>query len=525
MVAVEGVRLSSPDLGRRYETLTGDVLGGVWYSQEAVEGMPVSASSRETMRCVEQAPLSTVNELSAMYGRSIQVIHRGLNELMDRGMVDRHEVGGRRGRRLRWHLTEECKALVGAGFGLWHDEWALCRLLERMPAVEAIYDAAGQLSALGRLRSFQWFGRAVWDAAVVYERGWAVFLWAGLWQDERRLRVVMGRLGPDLNRLRAWQVPAWPAVVCFVVHDEWQRELVVRAARREGLEDSVVVWCVSDRQWSGDGEPEGCRGWVTEFVYARETAEGLWKRRVRDSVWNVVGGEFAWRVLLAVVEWERITLAGLRRAVGEARRGRRVVKLVQQMLEAGLITRVRDGGQYRYEGSVKLQRVLAGLDRVRRWTLPGGYGRTLGVEERGLLMHENGVLDVMCGFMEAGLPVGSGWRSWEHLGGGGGLAPDGMVYLEVSPFGPGWHYVEYERRARGRVRVGRKLRGYSAEERQDDWPVVFVVEGDLMEETCQEVGREMGVKILTTTKGRLRQSGGVKERGVWSLFGEDVVIG
>ena len=62
-------------------------------------------------------------------------------------------------------------------------------------------------------------------------------------------------------------------------------------------------------------------------------------------------------------------------------------------------------------------------------------------------------------FMEAGCEVEPGCRSWEHLGAGeGGIAPDGMVYLTFGPFVSGWHYIEFEKSAKGRKRAGRNRR-------------------------------------------------------------------
>ena len=495
------------------------------YRLAAVEAMPVSASARQTLVALEQAPLVSAQELSAMCGRSVSVVHRGLNELLDARIVERRESGASRSKRYRWHIRDECIRMVGPGFGLWHDEWALCRLFDRMPVVESVYESVGVLGGLGRLKVFQWFGGAVWDAAALFEEGWVLFLWAGLWQDERRLRAVMGKMGVDLVRLAAFGESAWPAAVCFVVHDAWERELVFRAARREGLLGSVAVWCMSDRQWSGETDAGRCRGWVAEYVFAREFALGMWERRLEESVWNSVCGDLAWRGLMAIAEWDRISCPGIRNMVGEGKNGRRVFMLLRDLVRMGLVTRSWDGVRYRYSGSAKLHGLMAGLDRMRRTALPSGYGRSTGAEERGLQKHEDGVLGVMSGFMAAGLPTASGWRSWEHLGGGGGIAPDGMVYLEASPYGSGWHYVEYELRASGKVRIARKLRGYVAGGRQDDWPVLFVVTGETAERNWHVVGGALGARMVTATTGRLRRGGVVGSEGVWSLYGEYVVVG
>lgn len=489
----------------------------VIYSRAAVEALPVSVSARITLQALEQVPLVSARELNEMTGRSLSVVHRGLNELEDQGLVGREDVGSARGVTSRWFIEPGCCRLVGPGFGLWHDEWALCRLLERLPVLEGIYEAARAVTGLGLVRNFQWFGRAVWDAAVEYEGGWVMFMWSGLWQAEQRLRVLLGRVGHDLRRLSVGDETAWPAAICFVVNDEWQRELVFRAARREGLEGQVAVWCMADCQLTGVVDAGRSRGWVGEYVFARELVVGLWERRRRENVWRSKSGEVYWKSLLAVAEWKRATWRGVQAGVGESRKGRRVRKVLGELERTELVKRVWSPGGYRYSIEEKGSRLLSGIERMRRDAMPVGYGRVLGLEERGQDRHEDGVLQVMESFRLNGFAVAAGWRSWEHLGGGGGIAPDGMVYLEESPFGPGWCYVEFERRARGKVRMGRKLRGFVAEGRQDDWPVLFVLADALMERRCQEAGDEMGARILTATVDRLKEGGGVCGREVWRL--------
>ena len=134
-------------------------------------------------------------------------------------------------------------------------------------------------------------------------------------------------------------------------------------------------------------------------------------------------------------------------------------------------------------------------------------------------------MDLMGSFMAAGLPVAAGWRSWEPLGGGGGIAPDGMVYLHHSPYGEGWHYVEYERTARGESRVHRKLRGYSSVKRQDRWPLLVVARDGVAEGAFNEVGNEEGVLMVTTSLDRLKRHGAVGNMECWRMYGKDVVLG
>ena len=147
------------------------------------------------------------------------------------------------------------------------------------------------------------------------------------------------------------------------------------------------------------------------------------------------------------------------------------------------------------------------------------------MKKRASQAHEDGLMSMMSEFMKSGFPVAAGWRSWEHLGRGGGISPDGMVLLEQSPYGPGWHYVEYERSARGRYRAQRKLKGYSSPRRQDDWPVFLVVWNERAEEYFWEVGRENQLAMLTTTIGRLAEHGALGNWDCWKMYGEPVRIG
>ena len=93
-----------------------------------------------------------------------------------------------------------------------------------------------------------------------------------------------------------------------------------------------------------------------------------------------------------------------------------------------------------------------GMELAAPWdrTTPGnGWDRSQ-MERRlqtGFQGHEAGLLGLLAPFMEAGCPTAAGWRYWEPMGEHGGIAPDALVYLTTGPYGPGWYYVEYERRA------------------------------------------------------------------------------
>ena len=91
-----------------------------------------------------------------------------------------------------------------------------------------------------------------------------------------------------------------------------------------------------------------------------------------------------------------------------------------------------------------------------------------------------------------------------------GISPDGMVFLERSPYGPTWAYFESERTARGEARVRRKLNG-------DGCPVLIVCWTDDAESVFQDLGSGMGIPLLTTTIKRLEAHGPLDNFGGWSM--------
>ena len=190
-------------------------------------------------------------------------------------------------------------------------------------------------------------------------------------------------------------------------------------------------------------------------------------------------------------------------------------RLFKSLYKEGLITREEMAhGSYRYSVCRKGFNLLALRDRVSNSRLPAGV-RPLPVGHR-RQAHEDGVMGLMGKFAAAGIPGAAGWRCWEHVGGSGGIAPDGLVYVEQSPYGPGWHYLEYERSARGWNRVERKLRGYASSHRINDWPVLMVVWDRDAEVVFQQVGEKSGVPMLTSTVDRIRKHKVVGDPGCWS---------
>ena len=146
------------------------------------------------------------------------------------------------------------------------------------------------------------------------------------------------------------------------------------------------------------------------------------------------------------------------------------------------------------------------------------------VNKPSLRVHEDGVMSCIGHFLARGLLVAAGWRSWEQLK-ESGISPDGMVFLERSPYGPTRAYFEYERTAGGEARVRRKLLGYGSADRGDGCPVLIVCWNDDTESVFQRLGSGMGIPLLTTTIKRLEEHGPLDNFGCWSMYGQPARIG
>ena len=483
----------------------------------------LSNSAEQLLPVVAALPLASVVDYSAVVGKTPSFFYPRLWEMEDAGLLRRVSLGATKPKAARWFLTQEGMNRLGPLSPHWHEEWALCRLLERLPMVEWFYQAAAGLPGLGELESFGWFNDVAWDAAARYREGWAAFFWSGMMQRESRVRETFTKLGIDLVRHSVLGGAPYPGYLCFVVGDAWQREIVFRVARQFGCTAVLRVWCVSDGTVAGAREPGRSTGWVHQLPVVKDMGGWGWEKRVADCYWSGPAAFGGTRLLDSIAEWPAMTSRFGKELFQESGSSRWVQRLFKSLHQAGLITREEMAhGSYRYSVCKKGFNFLALRDRVSNSRWPAGV-RPSPVGHR-LQAHEGGVMNLMGQFAADGIPGAAGWRCWEHMGGSGGIAPDGLVYVEQSPYGPGWHYLEYERSARGWNRVERKLRGYASSLRMNDWPVLMVVWDRDAELVFQQVGAEAGVPMLTSTVERVGRCRVVGDSSCWSMYGKSVSV-
>ena len=190
------------------------------------------------------------------------------------------------------------------------------------------------------------------------------------------------------------------------------------------------------RQQVGAGNCRPSRGWIHQPVRLRDAGGWGWDRRLSESPWTEKRGAVVGRTLEVVAQWPGMTLDMARQALSETLGGRSAQRSCLDLMERGFIDRVRDRGKYRYMITTRGVDCIARRDRVHYSHCKDRIDSLSWVGRPSRRAHEDGVMSFISHFLAVGLPAAAGWRSWEHLGGSGGISPDGLVFLERSPFGP-----------------------------------------------------------------------------------------
>ena len=483
-----------------------------------------SSLTRMMIGLMQGTPLVSARDLAGMMHRKIHTVYHCLHRLRDDGIVDSCSLSWYSDGVLRWHFTEDGRRKLFPYRMTWHDDWGRCRLLERLASLESFYHLVSLVQGLGRMLEFQWLDGAGVDAVVRYEDGWIALCWSGHLQSEVVIRGRIERFSREMDSLGVLDEMAWPGMFCFAVPDPWQRELVYRSLGDYGLGDNVAVWCMSDETCAAADELRPSRGWVNQYVQVRDLGGWPWEERLDGSILALRDNRPCMKVLDAVLEWPGITARMAGDVLGESSWGRRARVGLNRLFDRGYVSRQMQRRSYHYFVTSKGLDFLGRRDRVNftRIRRRGeGLGWLLRPERRA---HEEGMMGIASQFYSAGIPVAAGWRSWERLG-DASIVPDGMALLSQSPYGPGWCYLEYERSARGRARVTRKLRGYGSPLRSNRWPVLVVCWDERSELVFHEVGTSLRLQMLTTTMARLASYPAVGGEGCWSRYGWPASVG
>ena len=493
----------------------------------------LSRGVAEVLGLLRWVSLASADDIAGILSRTVSGVLRALGRLRGLGLVESGQLGCTMRQRGRWYFTDLCLERTGLAGVTWHDEAARCRLLEILPALEQFYQVVGSVQTMGRVVEFQWLDSMgvdgpSCDAVCRFQRGWIALFWCGSLLSERILTERLLRLPLDCQALAVGASRPWPDLLLLVVADEWEREVAGRVLEDLGLEGQASIHCMADGTVTGPIHAGAGTGWVYQPLRKRSD-RGSWEGSLETSQWSGAGGLESARVLEALVQWPGSRLRFLKAVLKEGEDQNRVRETCRRLAPAGLILRVGEGRNARYFATPKGLRLRAGQDRVhysdaRRRTGLSQWQEASPTTLRHTVSapHEDGLRDLLSHFIYGGCPVANGTRYTEHLGDQGGIAPDAVVRLTDSPYGPQWHFVEYERSARRRSRVEEKLRGYGSQRRRDRYPVILVCWDDRAEAAFQGQGRDLGLAMVTTTLKRLRQPGSAE---CWSLYGQPAILG
>ena len=311
-------------------------------------GLPPGAG--EVLGHMKTMPLASADDLAGVMKRSDTSVLANLRQLREANVVEAVDLGCTRRQRQRWYFTDALLHRADLTGTTWHEEHTRCRLLDILPALENAYAVAGAVELLGPFEQFQWLeSRDVrgptCDAAVRYSHGWMPIFWCGSLLSQSDIADRWARFPVDTQALAVGDPRPWPGLVCMVVQDEWERELVTRVLEDYGLTGRAVVRCVSDRTVTGPSTAPASRGWLYQPAPRMPRRPVSWDRSLAKSPWAGAGGLLLWRALEAVTQWPGGQQWFIKDLLEEPRSQHRVKNGLHRLAELALIVRV--GGRPR----------------------------------------------------------------------------------------------------------------------------------------------------------------------------------
>ena len=488
-------------------------------AKRKTSGRAMTQLDRLMLERLDRFPLASANNIAALCNDEYKSCHDILQSLQRKGPAGGMDAGYSQRRQPRYWVNAR-----GAG-QMDHDPQPkrpglVHSLLKRITLTESVYliiAAALAAEPERKLRDFQWrFDPAV-DAAVRFNDGWMAFKWSGIWRNQTLLTDQMESLHHNLRAWRPGGNRPFPGRICFVVPDAWQAELVRRVVTSFGPSDLYLIHQADSQQTEGNYDLSRSRSRPPPPDLER------WSRRpdrLDDTMRRLMEREDAKaliRCLSTTEQWPGVPRSALKDLT--RLNGKSITTSLQTLAEMGLMWQVEHGG---YAVDDPWLSIAAERDRV--WS--GRPNKMFGREKVAALYagrianHEIGAMKLVSWFAAEGCPVAPGWRFRDVMGHAGQIAPDGMVYIENSPFGPSWFYLEYELSATTPSRVAGKMRAYHSHLRSDDFPVLVVCRRKALPHFLQEC---VGIRALIAPVEDVRRKNAIGDSGtVWLLDGQPV---
>ena len=189
-------------------------------------------SHYDLLRLLGMMPYAGARELAGVMSPGHELMYRRLWQLSDRGYVAKVELGATRPQVARWRILPEGRDILlprtasGIWTGPWPGSWKWYRrwsgstgwLPSSPPSWGSWCGSGGSGVQRGMRRRCTSTG------------GWPSSGRASC-RAGGRLREMFNRLVTELENYNMQAGRSYPSVLCFVVSDAWQRELVTRVAR------------------------------------------------------------------------------------------------------------------------------------------------------------------------------------------------------------------------------------------------------------------------------------------------------
>ena len=462
-------------------------------------------------RVLAAMPFSSTDEIAAAIDRSPRTARRWLNTMADPDKVN-CSIMGSRSLTPRWWLAPQVFLEAGIPAHFCNTRRGMGLLATGISAVESIYQMANQLDLIRPGSHFQWHSQRAYAATAGCPERWGALFWCGIWEDPATISRRINRLTPD------WR-GRWPTVLAFAVPDHWQAHVLRQVLDELHLTSDSAIWVAAAGSWELAPSSTGARyarGWPKEPIPHPPPTISSGQDLItflEDQRFTTPDGSMIQKVLPILEQWQGLRVSHIQAFLPRQTNRSRLADTLLEMEALDLVVE-RDRAYYPWNAAATR---AAHRDRVSRRRTAGRIGRSDPDKgRRRLRSHDWAAAVIAAHFQNLGCPIAPGWRAVDDAGSAGKVDPDAVIYLHTSPYGLGWHYLEYERRARSDALIANKLRSYHMQARSNGWPVIFVVPNESVEQLYWRHGR--GIKLITGVSSTERPP------DQWHCFGTRVYL-
>ena len=462
-------------------------------------------------------PLGSAQDVACIYGWSPTTCYQSLAILKAARLVESAKLNAAGALEERFWIPDDQWGLIVDNRPPPHTDSMIQWLWLNHQLVAAVYRLVGmavQDVPERRLLCLRWLRSRPFEAVAQFTDRWMLISWSGIWQNRERLDATLRRCAEEVSRDWGGSLGTHqPGRIVFVVPHRWQEERVWRTVAGSVWEDSCAVYNTGEDMLTGNLDLSSSRGLVSPDIHDTPAPPRADVASWIDLIVNDTSGYLV-RLLFAIEQHPGSTPSFLQHLTRI--NGTHVRAGLDELMRRELIYQTPDGGYACEPWSLGM---AARRDRV--WL--GLPGRRFGPDQLAKpswqqRKRQAGARRLMGKFTLAGCAAAPGWQAVD-----GSFEPDGVVWIDQGPYGPGWHYVVYATRAQQESSIDPLLKKAFSETRTDQYPILVICSSPQMEEVCWRLGGER--PMLTASVSRIR-SGQVagSEGTAWMQYGKPVPV-